>query len=152
MERKFHRQPTLSTKPARNLSTVTSQPSFDIFWVDCVDLNFAQKFVLKISQSAWKEKSIQVDSCRRSFSPAPRRPQALRTCSTTPEWTISSRRRSIPAPGDLQPQGRALRVMNVSQNLRAENYLSKKVKKGRFFHFEATAIFFARIDIFHILT
>jgi hypothetical protein len=152
MERKFHRRPTLSTKPARNLSTLTSQPSFDMFWVDCVNLNLAQKFVLKISQSAWKEKSIQVDSCRRSSSPAPRRPLATRTCSTTPEWTCSSWRRSFPALGDLQPQVRALRVMNVSQNLQAENNSSKKVKNWWFFHFEATADCFARINILTFFT
>jgi hypothetical protein len=32
--------------------------------------------------------------------------------------------------------------MNISQNVRAENNSSKKVKNGRFFHFDATAGFF----------
>jgi hypothetical protein len=46
----------------------------------------------------------------------------------------------VPPGGTVR--GSALRVTNVSQNLRAENNSLKKVKNGRFFHFEATADLF----------
>jgi hypothetical protein len=43
-----------------------------------------------------------------------------------------------------------LRVENGFQNLQVENKLSKKVKNGRFIHFDARMLFFNRIDFFHI--
>jgi hypothetical protein len=46
----------------------------------------------------------------------------------------------------------ALRVMNVSQNLRADNNLSKKVKTDDFFLLKQQRFVFARIDIFQLLT
>jgi hypothetical protein len=148
MERNFHRWPTLSTKPERNWSTVTffnwlkhvlrtpSQPSFDMFlsWLrrfefrakiknQLICLNFGKR------QKHQKVKR-KVDSCRRSL------PDVL-----------------FPSPQDLVLPEEIFpvpRVMNVSQNLRAENNSWKRRKRTIFF--DAPADFVARIDIFHLLT
>jgi hypothetical protein len=120
MDKKSQSRLTLSTEPAQKLSTVTlslfnslkhvlpapSQPSFNIFlsWL----IRF--EFRANICQSAWisgKVKNINEKKEKLIFasgaswacsSPAPRRPPASRTWSTTLEWNRSSRRRSVPAP------------------------------------------------------
>jgi hypothetical protein len=57
------------------------------------------------------------------------------------KYVLNDPRVDLFLPEKIFP-GPALRVMNVSQNLRAENNSSKKVKMDDFFYFEATAVFF----------